>query len=78
MFMPSITRHNVIETLRSHLEHAPKDPGNIAPGLRGWLTPEGVAVCAECAGRIMQRGCSLPKNSSPVFGDPLWGCDIHE
>ena len=63
-----------IETLRRFLEHAPKDPGKLAPALLGWTltTNNGDGekhyfVCAHCAGRIMARGCHLPGNPEPVW-----------
>jgi len=44
------------ERIRKDLEHAPADPGEIAPGLKGWIG-ETYAVCARCAGRLFRRGC---------------------
>lgn len=52
------------------LEHAPKDGGKTAPGLRGWWTPAGWWICAKCAARILARGCALPpRGSRPVWED---------
>ena len=72
-------RDDTIASLRGMLEHAPRDPGRIAPELRGWQTPDGVAVCARCAGRIMGRGCALPRESTPIFyGEAAtFHCDLH-
>ena len=57
------------DRLLAALEHAPRDPGPIAPHLRGWWTPAGWYVCARCAGRIAARGCALPAGSVPVWDD---------
>ena len=61
------------------IEHAPRTLLNpIAKNLRGWwLTfndgnPPGdymLYVCAECAARIMDRGCHLLGNPEPVWND---------
>lgn len=65
-----------IETLRRYLEHAPKDPGPIAPGLAGWNFPEG-QICSTCAGRIIARGCPLPPGSEPIWGTESLVCALH-
>ena len=54
--------------LQTALEHAPANPGPIAPGLKGWNTEAGY-VCALCAGRIMARGCSIGKPVTPIWDD---------
>lgn len=61
-------------------EHAPKDPRSpIAAELHGWWTPEGWYVCARDAGRIMDRGCALPKGSTPAWrGEPYGVCCVCE
>lgn len=69
------------DTLREHIEHAPRDPGPIAKNLRGWWTPDGYYVCASCAGRILARGCRLPRDSAPVWKDkpePFGVCECCE
>lgn len=65
-----------VEYLKSAIEYAPKKTGPIAPLLRGWwlTVNEGEGevcyyVCAECAARIMARGCQLPGNPQPVWRD---------
>lgn len=59
-----------VATLRRFIEHAPSNPGPLAADLRGWWTPEGNYVCNRCAGRIMARGCQLPRGSEPVWDTP--------
>lgn len=51
-----------VDTLKRFLEHAPRDPGTMAPDLVGWwiTCDDGLRyLCARCAGRIMARGCSI-------------------
>lgn len=55
--------------LREAIAHAPKSPGDVAPGLLGWVTPDDHYVCAKCAGRIMARGCQIPRGSTPIWKD---------
>lgn len=50
-----------LEELRTAIEHAPKDPGQIADGLKGWVSKE-LEVCASCVGRIHGRGCGYLLN----------------
>ncbi len=61
------TDKEVIETrdrLRRCLEHAPK---TTAPSpVKGWLV-DGLPVCANCAGRLMDRGCSLGDELNPLY-----------
>ena len=67
--------------LRDAAEHAPRDPGPMAPDLRGWWTPAGWYVCARCAGRIMARGCQLPRGAKPVWRskpEPYGTCSVCE
>lgn len=66
----------VLKTLKTQLEHAPANFPAPPPDLLGWTTPatqpywtEFLFVCPSCAGRIMARGCKLPKNSEPVWND---------
>ena len=56
------------QALLEAIEHAPQ-AGKIAADLRGWWTPAGWYVCANCASRIVGRGCQLPKGSEPVWAD---------
>lgn len=73
--------NNTVSYLRTAIEHAPRDPGKLAPNLRGWFTPDGYYVCATCAGRIMARGCQLPRGSNPVWKDrpePYGVCECCE
>ena len=43
--------------------------------LLGWWTSDGYYVCADCAGRIMTRGCRLDLHGSPeaVYEDEPFG-----
>lgn len=50
--------------LRTSIEYAPQNPGAIAPSLVGWWTNLGHWLCARCAGRIIARGCRLPKSEA--------------
>ena len=56
------------QALLTAIEHAPQ-AGKIAENLRGWWTPAGWYVCANCSSRIVGRGCQLPKGSTPVWAD---------
>jgi len=58
-----------VQYLRDAIEFAPKSPGKLVPDLRGWWTPDGYYVCSPCAGRIIARGCNLPRDSEPVWRD---------
>lgn len=58
-----------MELLVRFIEHAPRDPGPLAGNIRGWWLPPGEYVCAHCAGRIMARGCQLPRGSEPAWSD---------
>jgi len=70
-----------VKTLRRFLEHAPKDPGNIYNDLLGWQFEQTHFICATCAGRILARGCALPKDITPVWADSpkisTLECEIH-
>jgi len=56
--------------LKEILEYAPKDPGPMAPGLVGNVTPLGYFFCAECVCRAMRRmGYGLFKGFVPVWSD---------
>jgi hypothetical protein len=57
------------ETMNRFIEHAPQDPGPLAPTMRGWWLPAGNYLCARCAGRIIARGCAFPRNAEPVWSD---------
>lgn len=70
--MSGDTRAATVEQLRRAIEHAPAEPGPRAPGLLGWWTPDRVFVCAHCTGRMIRRGCSIPRGSTAVWdGDTL-------
>ncbi len=58
---------DTLEYLQRAIEHAPQDPGRLAPDLIGWKTPAGLCLCARCAGRIMARGYQLPRNATPLW-----------
>jgi hypothetical protein len=57
---------DTVEYLRSAAEYGPKNP-QVARGLRGWRTPADNYVCGACAGRILGRGCSIPRDSEPIW-----------
>ena len=62
--------------LRNALEHAPKAKPVAVPSLRGWLVgEEQVFICNSCAGRIIDRGCHLPRPEEPVWDVLPEGCD---
>lgn len=66
----------LIEIGRRYLEHAPNDFPPPAEGLVGW-NGNGVDVCAECAGRIMARGCDMKKIADiPVWEPNTVLCDL--
>lgn len=65
LFLGTTVILDTIDYLKRCLEGAPANPGKLAPNLRGWRTPDGVYVCIQCAGRIMARGCNLPRDSEP-------------
>lgn len=75
-----------LDDLRRFLEHAPPCP-TIAEGLRGWrveiaseIHPSAtrqIFVCADCAGRIMARGCSIG-SASPVWTMGDGECEVHK
>lgn len=56
-----------VNQLREQIEYAPRIPFAVAHSLAGWVTPQGVFVCASCAGRIMERGFRLPLLSFAVW-----------
>ncbi len=61
---------DTVDYFRNAIEHAPKVPTNrLAMSLLGWWTPAGHYLCAFCAGRIISRGCNLPRESEPVWTD---------
>ncbi len=68
------------EYLRRAAEYGPVNTA-VAENLRGWWTPNGLYVCAKCAGRILGRGCHFPTGSSPVWIDspePYGACCVCE
>ncbi len=71
---------DTVEYLKTAAEYGPKRPV-VAEALRGWWTPAGWYVCGHCAGRILQRGCQLPRDSQPVWRDkaePFGVCCVCE
>lgn len=67
----------VFESLYRAIEHAPDDPGPLAPNLAGWSVGVGLFCCARCAGRILARGCRLPVGADPVWRDnPAAGSSV--
>ena len=77
---PIMATNETIEYLKRCLEHAPRKPiSPIAKNLAGFLVAEGVFVCSECSGRIMDRGCALPNPAEPVWKDqPHGACSCCE
>jgi len=69
------------EELKRNIEHAPEAILNIHATHQGfWLPVEGgdLYICAECAGRILARGISLP-NGVPCYKDePRGVCAVSE
>jgi hypothetical protein len=64
-----------VAQLRIAIEHAPASPGPIAADLLGWWTADGVYICSTCAGRIIARGCQLPRGVEAVWaGQPYGTC----
>ncbi len=57
-----------IERLRRFLKHAPAAKGESA--VAGW-TVDGVSVCGQCAGRILDRGCKMGDKVDPVWDGPI-------
>ena len=55
--------------VREYLKHAPREPGPIAPHLRGHWFGDGWYICARCAGRLAARGLTLPAGAIPVWDD---------
>lgn len=59
---------STVTNLREIVQYAPP-PGKIADGLLGWITPDGIQVCAACASRVFGRGCRLPNGSTAQWAD---------
>lgn len=62
--------NETIQYLKRAIEHAPKyhTYGQANDSLRGWTCgPEKVVICRECSGRIMQRGCQLPRPAEAIW-----------
>lgn len=74
-----VHRVTELEYLRRAIEHAPQRTNPPIKGLMGWKTKQGqLFVCAECAGRIMARGCRLPE-VTPIWDDAKGEtCWLHE
>lgn len=53
-------------TIREQLEYAPRAQPRTSTVV-GWTTPLGNYLCVECAGRILARGCSLPRGSVALW-----------
>ncbi len=71
-----MSKDQLIETGRRWLEHAPPATQS-ANGLVGWRG--GVDVCADCASRIIGRGCDLSMLASkPVWQPGEITCDLCE
>ena len=67
-----MTRDEIIQRLKEFLKYAPQ---KTAPSqVKGWDV-DGVLVCANCAGRIMDRGCNLGHGALPIWDGPV-DCDI--
>lgn len=53
-----------LDYLKRAIEYAPK----VASDLLGWQTPrDSLFICSTCAGRILARGCALPRGSTAVW-----------
>jgi hypothetical protein len=53
-----------LEYIRNALENAPAKGIKTAPDLLGNWLADGHYVCAKCIGRMLARGCSLPKGAT--------------
>ena len=58
---------DTLNNLKNAIRYAPKNPCFVAAGLIGWMVRHDLFVCAQCAGRIFARGCSIPSSSQPVW-----------
>lgn len=57
-----------LETLKRFIEHAPPATKSAVAGWHCGTEQEGrEAICGECAGRIMDRGCQLPRPAEPIW-----------
>ena len=56
------------ELIQRILADAP-GPGYSHPDRAGWRLPNGLCLCARCAGRIMARGHQIPSDSVPLWRD---------
>lgn len=61
-------REDIINELQRNIEYAPKEPTAVAAGLLGWYA-RGVFICSRCAGRIIARGCSIPRPCEAIWTD---------
>jgi hypothetical protein len=67
------TYPETVASLRRAIEYAPRTIPAPAEGLLGWWTPDGAFVCATCAGRVMARGCALPRGSEACWKEQPFG-----
>lgn len=67
-----------LDMLKRFIEHAPRKPtGPMNPEVLGWFVGRDRQwyVCANCAARIMERGCRLPEPANVVYiGEPAGVC----
>jgi hypothetical protein len=59
-----------VETLRRFIEHAPRDPGHLAPDLLGWWTADGYYVsrgslCRVASCRAVAKAICRPMPIKP-------------
>jgi len=62
-------KQDTLEYLQRAIEFAPRDPGHLSKELRGWITTDELFFCTFCGGRIIARGCALPRGVDPVWND---------
>lgn len=60
-------RQDIIDRLQRFLEGAPLTTKS---AVAGW-TVDGLTVCGTCAGRILDRGCSLGDKVIPIWDGPV-------
>ena len=75
------TQEAQLAYLREAIAGAPRTTRLGAPDLRGWWVGMGWYVCAACAGRIMDRGCALPRPDVAVWAnrpEPFGVCCLCE
>lgn len=63
---------NTLEYLKKVIADAPEKPAPSVPDLAGWrVGPEEYFICSRCAGRILDRGSSLPSPAWPIWADDV-------